>query len=247
MRLYPASPRRRCTPDPHRRRRRRPLPLILFAWLGIKVHDGIARAGQHRPRHPGLRARDLRAPARGTTGAVDGAFAGVAGRGRRHPARRRRPRGRAARRAARRDAPDPRSTGDAQGARLVAARPSSRSAQTDQLRQLGRLADVPDPRALRSRAASAQRMPRTARAGRSAARCTTAQRTLARRRRDAHPRRRAARRDQPRTRCRLRYPYAARPRRDATPYRRTLGRSTGRPRRSTWLGGADRRTTRRPS
>ena len=46
----------------------------------MKVHDGIARAGQHRPRDPGLRARDLRLRALKPTDAVEGAFDGVADR-----------------------------------------------------------------------------------------------------------------------------------------------------------------------
>ena len=73
------------------------LCLIVFAWMGVKVHDGIAElasigrgiqdSGRAIATH---RTRD-------TAGAVDGAFAGVAGQGQGAAARRRRPRRRALR------------------------------------------------------------------------------------------------------------------------------------------------------
>ena len=100
MRLYPASPVART------RTATRDLVvlalLILFAWMGMKVHDGILEltvVGR------GIQdsGRAISATTRNTAGAVDGAFADAGNAVRRHPARGRAARRRAARRAARRD------------------------------------------------------------------------------------------------------------------------------------------------
>jgi hypothetical protein len=74
MRLYPASPARTIAGDLAVL-----LALIVFAWLGLKVHDGIAELGAvgRGIQDSGRAIADTGAQ---TTRAVDGAFAGVAGR-----------------------------------------------------------------------------------------------------------------------------------------------------------------------
>ena len=126
------------------------LSLCLFAWLGLKVHDGIARAGCGRPRDPGLGARDLvlgarRRPARSRarSTAPPGASTGCRSSATTSPS---------ALREAPRGATEPlRGTADEQARRLIAAGPRA-GAPDLPARQPRGLADVPDPGAAPARA-----------------------------------------------------------------------------------------------
>src|SRR5690349_558859 len=74
MRLYPTSPGRTLAGDAAVL-----LALIVFAWLGVKVHDGIAELGAVGR---GIQdsGRAIASTGAQTTRAVDGAFSDVAGR-----------------------------------------------------------------------------------------------------------------------------------------------------------------------